>query len=140
VALTREQYDDIMRGYMQKQNRQNQLKIQRREEVYARIPGFKELSDRVPEIAVGYLYSRLGEKERDQSASPLFVRPELDKIAARKRELLLSHGYPEDYLSVKPECPLCGDTGFIDGRNLFGCSCNTNYSLLTLSRTGSTGI
>ena len=80
MALTREQYDDIMRGYMQKQNRQNQLKMQRREEVYSRIPGFKELSDRVPEIAVGYLYSRLGEKDKDQSASPLFVRPELDKI------------------------------------------------------------
>ena len=120
MALTREQYDDIMRGYMQKQNRQNQLKMQRREEVYSRIPGFKELSDRVPEIAVGYLYSRLGEKDKDQSASPLFVRPELDKIAARKKELLLSYGYPEDYLSVQPECPLCGDTGFIDGRK---CRC-----------------
>jgi DNA replication protein DnaC len=43
------------------------------------------------------------------------VRPELDKIAARKKALLIANGYPEDYLNVKPECPYCGDTGFIDG-------------------------
>ena len=120
MALTREQYDDIMRGYMQKQNRLHQLRIKRRDEVYAKIPEFRELSEQVPGIAVGYLYSRLGEKEAGRSSSPDFVRPELLKIAARKKELLLSHGYPEDYLLAAPECPLCNDTGFVDGRK---CRC-----------------
>ena len=120
MALTREQYDDIMRGYMQKQNRRHQLRAQRREEVYAKIPEFRELSEQVPDIAVGYLYSRLGEKAGNKSASPAFVRPELEKIAARKKRLLLSHGFPEDYLDAPCDCPLCGDTGFVDGRK---CRC-----------------
>ena len=120
MSLTREQYDEIMRGYMQKQNRRHQLTLQRRDEVYARIPEFRQLSDRVSEIAVDYLPSRLGEKKNDSSVSPGFVRPQLEEIAARKKELLVSHGYPEDYLTVSPECPLCGDTGFVDGQK---CRC-----------------
>ena len=120
MSLTREQYDEIMRGYMQKQSRRHQLALQRREEVYARIPEFRQLSDKVSEVAVGYLHTRLGEKRKDNSSAPVFVRPELERIAARKKQLLVSHGFPEDYLTVSPECPLCGDTGFIDGQK---CRC-----------------
>lgn len=120
MALTREQYDDIMRGYMQKQNLHRQLRTERREEVYAKIPAFRDLAEQVPDIAVSYLYSRLGEKQGERISSPAFVRPELEKIAARKKQLLLSHGYPEDYLDPSYECPLCKDTGFIDGRK---CKC-----------------
>ena len=104
-----------MRGYMQKQSRRHQLSLQRRDEIYEKIPAYKELSERVSEVAVGYLHKRLGEKQNGSSATPSFVRPELDKIAARKKALLIANGYPEDYLNVKPECPYCGDTGFIDG-------------------------
>ena len=43
MSLTREQYDEIMRGYMQKQSRRHQLTLQRRDEVYARIPEFRRL-------------------------------------------------------------------------------------------------
>ena len=134
MSLTREQYDEIMRGYMQKQNRRHQLTLQRRDEVYARIPEFRQLSDRVSEIAVDYLHSRLGEKKNDSSVSPGFVRPQLEEIAARKKELLVSHGYPEDYLTVSPECPLCGDTGFVDGQK---CRC---FRQKEVERCGAAGI
>jgi DNA replication protein DnaC len=120
VSLTREQYDEIMRGYMQKQSRRHQLSLARRDEVYAKIPEYRELSEQVSEIAVGYLHSRLGEKGKNNSASPILVRPELSKIAEKKRQLLVSHGFPEDYLTVSPDCPLCGDTGFVDGNK---CRC-----------------
>ena len=120
MSLTREQYDEIMRGYMQKQSRRHQLSLARRDEVYAKIPEYRELSEQVSEIAVGYLHSRLGEKGKNTSASPILVRPELSKIAEKKRQLLVSHGFPEDYLTVSPDCPLCGDTGFVDGNK---CRC-----------------
>lgn len=120
MSLTREQYDEIMRGYMRKQSRRHQLALARRDEVYARIPEYRELAEQVSEIAVGYLHSRLGEKRNGSSSAPVLVRPELSRIAEKKRQLLVSHGFPEDYLTVSPECPLCGDTGFIDGRK---CRC-----------------
>ena len=97
MSLTREQYDEIMRGYMQKQSRRHQLALQRREEVYARIPEFRQLSDKVSEVAVGYLHTRLGEKRKDNSSAPVFVRPELERIAASRLPWFsrgLSHSQP----------------------------------------------
>ena len=120
MSLTREQYDEIMRGYMQKQSRRHQLTLQRRDAVYARIPEFRRLADRVSEIAVDDLHSRLGEKRDDTIVSPAFVRPQLEEIAAKKKALLASHGFPEDYLTVSPECPFCNDTGFVNGQK---CRC-----------------
>lgn len=120
MSLTREQYDEIMRDYMHKQSRRHQLAVQRREEILTRIPEFRQLSDQVSEIAVDYLHSRLGEKKNASSDSPIFVRPKLQEIAAKKKHLLLSHGYPEDYLTVSPECPFCDDTGFVNGAK---CRC-----------------
>ena len=120
MSLTREQYDEIMRGYMQKQSRRHQLSLVRRDEVYEKIPEYRKLSEQVSEVAVGYLHSRVGGKGKETSASPILVRPELSRIAEKKRQLLVSHGFPEDYLTVSPDCPLCGDTGFIDGNK---CRC-----------------
>lgn len=37
-----------------------------------------------------------------------------------RRKLLASFGYPEDYLDVHYECPVCNDTGYVDGKM---CSC-----------------
>lgn len=39
----------------------------------------------------------------------------------RRREIILSLGYPEDYTEPKYSCPICSDTGFIDGVKT--CSC-----------------
>ena len=83
MSLTREQYDEIMRGYMQKQSRRHQLALQRREEVYARIPEFRQLSDKVSEVAVGYLHTRLGEKRKDNSSAPAMPRLKEMAIAAQ---------------------------------------------------------
>ena len=33
-------------------------------------------------------------------------------LQRERAELLVAHGYPADYLEDKPNCPLCGDTGY----------------------------
>ncbi|MBQ9027530.1 MAG: ATP-binding protein [Lachnospiraceae bacterium] len=120
MSLTREQYDEIVRSYMQKQNRNHQLAMQRRDEIFAKIPEFRELTDMVPVVAMGYLRSKLGEGGSTHPDSPFSLRPELEKIAERKKKLLLSNGFPADYLDEKYDCPLCRDTGFVDGHK---CRC-----------------
>lgn len=120
MSLTTEQYNEIMRGYMQKQSRNRYRVLQRRDEVYAGIPEFRTLTDKVPGMAVGYLRARLGENGSRRSDSPFSLRPELEQIAEKKRRLLVSHGYPANYLDEEYDCPLCKDTGFIDGKK---CRC-----------------
>lgn len=48
------------------------------------------------------------------------VREENDRLVARREELLVSHGYPADWCDPRYVCPLCQDTGFVDGKY---CAC-----------------
>ena len=108
MSLTREQYDEIMRGYMLRQSRSRQLSQQRRDEIYA----------------------KLGEKGAGRSVSPLSVRSELDQISEQKKRLLREHGYPEDYLDEKYECPLCRDTGYIGNQKVYEYVINSHHNLI----------
>lgn len=42
-------------------------------------------------------------------------------LQARRREIILSLGYPEDYTDVKYSCPVCSDSGFVDGVKMCDC-------------------
>ena len=42
-------------------------------------------------------------------------------LQARRREIILSLGYPADYADIKYTCPKCSDTGYIDGIKVCGC-------------------
>lgn len=37
------------------------------------------------------------------------------QLQQKEKDLLRAGGYPEDYLELKYDCPLCKDTGFVDG-------------------------
>jgi DNA replication protein DnaC len=44
------------------------------------------------------------------------VRRANEELRRTRAELLVDHGYPADYTEVRYECPLCGDSGFVDAR------------------------
>ena len=48
------------------------------------------------------------------------IKNETRMLNEAKRELLLSNGFPEDYLDVRYSCDKCNDTGYV-GTNM--CSC-----------------
>lgn len=48
------------------------------------------------------------------------VRERNRELQKRRREILVSLGYPEDYTEVKYSCPECSDTGTVDTRY---CNC-----------------
>ena len=52
------------------------------------------------------------------------LRDENLSLQAEKRELLGRMGLPEDCLEEKPLCPLCGDTGYRNGKM---CRCLRRY-------------
>lgn len=51
--------------------------------------------------------------------APLRERNQM--LIARRRAILRSLGYPEDYTDVKYNCPICKDTGFLE--NTKACTC-----------------
>lgn len=44
------------------------------------------------------------------------IKYENKMLRQKKRDLLLSHGFPEDYTEPRYECALCHDTGYSGGR------------------------
>ena len=114
--LTNGQYQEFMREYASRRDRNRLLIKQRREEVRARIPAFRDLDDGVSGVVLDALKRRLltGPAAAEGPAvSP--ARAKIADIAAKKRMLLKENGYPEDYLDPVYDCPDCRDTGYIEG-------------------------
>lgn len=130
MKLNNSQYDTIMRMYDARQSRSRQEQSRRYEEVCQRIPEYPELRKRTAELSAAAARSAvLGSGSQRSSLSA-----QLADINAKKKLLLVSAGYPDDYLDPIYECPFCRDTGFVraeaaaqhnDGRLKEGqkCSC-----------------
>lgn len=116
MSLSKEQYDSIMLGYMQKQDRNRHELVRRRDEVYDAVPGYRALDESVPKLGMQLLKARIQHKsDKASGSSSVNTQSEFSKISSEKKALLLSNGYPEDYLDPIYDCADCHDTGYING-------------------------
>ena len=111
MSISNAQYDEIMRTYEEKQNRTRHLTMERKREVYDRIPEYEALDLRVADISLEQGRKLIG---GDVSALNA-LRQTIKDISAKKKELMREAGFPEDYLEPVYECKECGDTGYVDG-------------------------
>ena len=116
MPLSNSQYDAIMRIYSQKQLKSRRDLDRRKSEVYAKIPRLPEIDAEVASVSVRKAFFLLG----DPKGSDLDTDRAIQDLAEERRALLLSNGYPEDYLEPRYDCPLCHDTGYVGDRK---CSC-----------------
>lgn len=128
MALTNQQYESIIKEYELIQTR-NRHKLQKREEeIFEKIPEYANLSASAGALSVSCveeLLSEVSDSDASDSASPDAPSPvqsssALDRfrsrmasVSAAKKALLLSHGYPQDYLDPIYNCSLCRDTGYL---------------------------
>ena len=116
MALTNSQYNQLMRIYEQKQlDNENRLR-KRFEEVYAKIPEIKSLDDSISRLSLQQARKLLNGDADALTA----LKKELHSLFEKKQALLLSAGYPEDYLELHYSCPDCKDTGYIGNEK---CHC-----------------
>lgn len=116
MALTKTQYDTIKRCYEERQTRNMRLLAQRRQQIYAELPEYRELDTSVGATSVAHARLLL---DGDETAMEE-LRQELAQSAARRRMLLAQAGYPLDYLEPFYDCPDCRDTGYIGSEK---CHC-----------------
>lgn len=116
MKLNNSQYDTIMRMYDAKQSHARAVQSARYEEINARLPEYDELRKETAAISAEAARAALrGDMTKREKLSD-----KLASINEEKRILLSSAGYPEDYLDLHYECPLCNDTGFVGGQK---CRC-----------------
>ena len=116
MALSNAQYDEIMRGYQERQLANRHLTLKRQESLYARIPSLKEIDDQIAAISV-----ESARKMLDGDSSALAkLKANLADLRAQKASILSSNGYDKSYLEPVFTCEDCKDTGYINGNK---CHC-----------------
>ncbi len=94
-----------------RENRARKL-AERRRAVYDQIPRVRRIDDILRGTAASVLRAAL-ESGGDPEAAIAQMREQNLALQRERTELLRSHGLPGNYLDDVPDCPLCGDTGYI---------------------------
>ncbi|MDO5518979.1 MAG: ATP-binding protein [bacterium] len=116
MVLNNWQYNAIQRDYDLKRSHNKRILKEREQEVFAKIPALKELDDSIITYSVeAAKLSIMGDNSAIQT-----LKNRNEELSQCKKELLVSNGYPADYLSPVYTCPDCKDTGYIDNEK---CHC-----------------
>lgn len=116
MSLTNAQYDAVMRHYDDVRERHRYEQDLRIREIYRTVPEVREYEDEIAARSLEAAKLRIADPSHDLSGYNEAIRG----ISEKKKASLLRHGYPEDYLELTYDCPLCRDTGFVDRER---CSC-----------------
>lgn len=109
--------------YEKKQKAAHDNLMTKKNELYSKIPRLQEIESEIQ--FSGIRYNRmilLGSTPAEDSVHLLTSK--INELKEEKEMLLIKHGYPQDFLELKFECPSCRDTGFIQVNNISEkCSC-----------------
>lgn len=90
----------------------------RRQELQEKIPGLRELDAELSTFGLRIMKQAM--EGGDTKSAIAQLRKENADILARRKQLLLQYGYPEDYCQPHYECNKCHDSGYI---GIQMCSC-----------------
>ena len=105
-----------------RRERQERCRV-RRERIFTRQPRLRQIDAELRSTMSRIITSAL-RRGTDPASAIAVLRDENLSLQAEKRVLLAKLGLPGDALDETPACPLCGDTGYRDGRM---CRCLRSY-------------
>lgn len=114
MGYSREIYLCAMQALSQRRNAMRMQAEQRRAELQQSLPEIFELERRIASAGFAAARAVLSSQNVEEDLNRL-MRENL-KLQEEYDQLLLSHGYPKDYLLPQHCCPACGDEGYCNGR------------------------
>lgn len=129
MALTRSQYDEIMRDYERRRITHHRELEERTKELYARYPRLEEISHLISSISVRTAKQLL---LSDNPDSMSYYKEELANLRAEKSHILKMSGYPENYLEQIYDCYDCKDTGYLSNGGKCHCLKKREINVLYL--------
>ena len=116
MALSNSQYNAIMRVYNKRQFQNKRDQDERIREIYEKIPQVEALND---EIAASMAQAGRKKLQGDEEGVKA-LKQEAEALKNQKLRYLERNGYPTDYMQMRYHCPVCRDTGYVDGKK---CRC-----------------
>ncbi len=120
MGIKEKSYKLILDQYNRKKHARDRLVINRQQEIYNRLPAYRDLDRQMVETSESFARRYIGSPDASGAHPGDELKSRLEELREKKRKLLVDAGYPADYLSPPFDCPLCSDTGMVDGRM---CSC-----------------
>ena len=127
MALSNAQYDEIMRGYDERQLQNRHITAARLKKAYEIEPRLKAIDNAIASCSIKQAQKLL---DGDRGALEA-LKKQIQAYRDEKQAIYNYLGYPEGYFDPVYTCPDCKDTGYIDGVR---CHCfkqaviNTVYS------------
>ena len=118
MGYNKANYKRIREEYATKTFRAQAEADARREELYATVPGLRDLDGRLNRFGLRIMQAALKSGDTEEEIQAL--RRENETVNAQRAELLRRYGFPADYSEPKYECDACRDTGYV---GIKMCSC-----------------
>ncbi len=116
--MRRSIYEQIDREYEHLRDENQRKEQQRREEVYQRCPDILGIDRNIRKLGFEAVKRQL---TNPQISGDGAVRAEMENLRAMKESILVTNGFPRDYLEPIYTCPYCHDEGFLEDGSR--CTC-----------------
>ncbi len=119
MSVSDTRISQILRDYDEARSAAETAARDRKQLIYARIPRIMEIDQELDAFGLRAVqtYLRSG---KNKNIVLHTLKQNNQKLLAEKNLLLTQAGYPADFLDVHYRCPLCRDTGYVDGQK---CRC-----------------
>ena len=116
MGLSNAEYEKILRIYDERRARAREELAERTERALEMIPALRGIQEALADIPAARARALLA---GDTAAAERYAK-QLADVRETRGALLEGAGLPADWLEMRYTCPICHDTGFVDGRE---CSC-----------------
>jgi DNA replication protein DnaC len=116
MALTNAQYDEIMRGYQNRQLHNRHLTQAKLDNIFQKLPALKAINDTIASLSVEAARKKLG----DDHLNYTILKSKIADLRKEKETLLEVYGFDADAFEPVYTCKDCKDTGYINGEK---CHC-----------------
>lgn len=120
--MNKTQFQEILISYEREKYKNNRIMMERKAEVYEKIPEYSRIEQSISSTAVSKIKALLSDEPGDLSKhDSVDFEADTRKKRQRLEALLVQNGFPKDYLAPIYTCPHCKDTGYLSGSEKCGC-------------------
>lgn len=120
MTTTLSKYDSIMHMYDSLGRERHRIIEERKKEVYEKVPEYRSIEKEIAVLSVKAAKASLSGSKVDD------IDEQIENLHIKKNLILTNAGFSINYLEPPYNCPLCKDTGFIEGT---ACSCYRQAAL-----------